>query len=524
MANKNLFRSVKKNVVVPVVNTVNNAGGVAYKMDDKLALAQMVATGCFNGTFYQTAEEQINALTALAAKLPGDFVAKAAIYARERGYMKDSPAVLCAVLAGRGDIVNLKAAFARCMDNGRMVRNFVQMVRSGKFGRASLGSAPKKLVQKWLNERKHNRLFADSVGNDPSLADVIKMVHPTPADKEQAALFAYIIGKDYKAKDLPECVKDFEKFKAGKSDEVPDVPHQMLTSLTLTDEQWKGIAKKGGWHFVRMNLNTFVRHNVFSDKKMVKFVADKLADKAEIAKSKVFPYQLMVAYLNTGSDVPAEVRNALQDAMEVATENTPTIDGKVYIMVDTSGSMGSPITGHRGTATTAVRCIDVASLIAASIQRKNPNAEIIPFDTSVHKHDLNPRDSIMTNAHKLSKYGGGGTDCSSALRSLNTRKASGDLIIYVSDNESWADRQPLYGYSRGTGTMVEFAEFKKRNPKAKMICIDLTPNTTVQAKDSKEVMNIGGFSDNVFEVINSFVRGGLEAENWLRVIEAIKLD
>jgi 60 kDa SS-A/Ro ribonucleoprotein len=297
----------------------------------------------------------------------------------------------------------------------------------------------------------------------------------------------------------------------------------MLTALPLTDNQWKAIAKNGGWHFIRMNLNTFVRHNVFSDPKMVKFVTDKLSDATEIRKSKVFPYQLMTAYLNTGNDVPAQVRNALQDAVEIATENIPTIDGKVYIMVDTSGSMGSPVTGNRGTASSVMRCIDVAALISASIMRKNPDAEVLPFDTSVHSHNLNPRDSIMTNAQKLAGYGGGGTDCSKPLAQLNARNAKGDLIIYVSDNESWADSNRIYGYSHGTGTAQEFDKFQKRNPKAKMVCIDLTPNTTAQAQDNKSIMNIGGFSDSVFDVINSFYRGGLESENWLSIIEAIKL-
>lgn len=523
--NKNLFKSSKRTKNVPATNTINDAGGKAYKMEDRLALAQIASTGCLNGTYYKDEQTQLDEVTAIAGRLPGDFLAKVAIYAREKGAMKDMPALLLAVLAGRGDITNLKLAFARCMDNGRMVRNFVQMVRSGKFGRSSLGSAPKKLVQNWLNERDSRKLFGDSVGNDPSMADVIKMVHPSPVTPEKAALYAYMIDKDYKKKDLPQIVKDFESFKAGKTEEVPNVPHQMLTALPLTDKQWKGIAENGGWHFLRMNLNTFVRHNVFSNQKMVQFVANKLADKDEIRKSKAFPYQLLMAYLATDNTVPNEVRNALQDAVETATENVPAIDGKVYIMVDTSGSMQSPVTGNRGSATTNMRCVDVAALIAASIMRKNPNAEVLPFDTTVHKHNLNPRDSIMTNAQKLASYGGGGTNCAIALADLNARKAKGDLIIYVSDNESWVTKEQHHYYGRyaGTDTAKEFAEFKTRNPKAKMVCIDLTPNGTAQAQEDKSIMNIGGFSDSVFEVINNFHRGSLGADNWLSIIDAIKL-
>ena len=50
---------------------------------------------------------------------------------------------------------------------------------------------------------------------------------------------------------------------------------------------------------------------------------------------------------------------------------------------DVSGSMHSPVTGFRKGATTAVRCIDVAALVAAAVLRKNPDAEVIPFEDEV---------------------------------------------------------------------------------------------------------------------------------------------
>ena len=63
--------------------------------------------------------------------------------------------------------------------------------------------------------------------------------------------------------------------------------------------------------------------------------------------------------------------------------------------------MSSAVTGERTGATTAVRCIDVAALVAASILRQNPQAEVVPFATGVVDVRLNSRDSVMTNAQKL---------------------------------------------------------------------------------------------------------------------------
>jgi len=52
----------------------------------------------------------------------------------------------------------------------------------------------------------------------------------------------------------------------------------------------------------------------------------------------------------------------------------------------------------------------------------------------------------------------------------------------------------------------------------------LTPNTTTQAKESEDVLNIGGFSDHVFELISLFVKNELNADHWVGEIEKVQLN
>src|SRR5215207_1772613 len=141
MANKNLFKTFAGKLL-PKTNAVNEAGGQAYKLSLKAQLAQYAITGCLNGTFYADAETQLQKVIELSKQVDAIFIAQLALYARERGHMKDMPALLCAVLAGK-DVSLLKAVFPRVIDNGKMLRNFVQMIRSGAVGRKSLGTAPK---------------------------------------------------------------------------------------------------------------------------------------------------------------------------------------------------------------------------------------------------------------------------------------------------------------------------------------------------------------------------------------------
>ena len=152
--------------------------------------------------------------------------------------------------------------------------------------------------------------------------------------------------------------------------------------------------------------------------------------------------------------------------------------------------------------------------------RKNPDGEVIPFEQNVVKVRLNPRDAVMTNAQALASIGGGGSNCSAPLAELNRRKAKGDLVIYVSDNESWMDKR---GVGRGTETMAEWTDFKARNPRAKLVCIDIQPNAHTQAADREDILNVGGFSDAVFDVIAAFASGKSGAEHWVRVIEDVNL-
>ena len=513
MANRSLFQTLR-GALIPQTNTTNDAAAPAYALGPKAALAQLAATGCLSRTYYATAETQLDRVLELALQVDTDFLAQTAIYARQRGFMKDMPALLCAVLASR-DIDRLIEVFPQVIDNGKMLRNFVQILRSGVTGRKSLGSAPKRLVRQWLERASERQLVQATVGNDPSLADVVKMVHPRPADATRQAFYAWLIGKPWDAAALPESLRTFEAWKISREGEVPDVPFQMLTAQDLGEKEWSAIASNASWQTTRMNLNTFARHGVFRDAALVKKLVARLADPDQVRHARVFPYQLLVAFLNAGKEVPSELQNALQDAMETAIGNVPEIKGKVVICPDVSGSMQSPVTGFRQGASSKVRCIDVAALVAAAFLRKNHDARVLPFEVNVVDIKLNPRDSVMTNATALAKIGGGGTNCSAPLARLNQEKSTPDLVVFVSDNESWADPRA----SRGTAMMVEWEKLKNRNPKARLVCIDITPNTTTQAPDRKDILNIGGFSDTVFDLIASFAAGADGTDHWIKQIE-----
>jgi len=508
MANKSLFKSASAVTEVKVNPkkwelSTNEAGGAAFSFPDKLALAQFAVTGTFNNTYYTDADAQLTKVKELVGKVDSVFIAKLAVYSRESAFMKDMPAFLLATLHGRGETTLLATVFSRVVTSFKMLSNFMQIVRSGVTGRKSFGSATKKIIQNWLSNKTALDVFNGSIGlSDPSVADIIKMVHPKAESNAKDAVFAYITearGFADKMAFLPEEIQLFEKLKKGEATQVPNIPFRALTNIELNAKQWQEIARNMPWNTLRQNLNMLAKRDVFKTQAFVDEIVEKLRDAETVRKVKVFPYQLFTAYLNVDPTLPVEITNALQDAAEIATENVPSFGGKVVVGLDVSGSMSHSITGWRagGVPQSKMRCVDVASLFASTVLRQNNGARVMPFDTILHTVRLNPRDSIMTNAATLAKFGGGGTNLSLPLAQLNAEKADVDVMIYVSDNESWAGTR--------YGTAEQWTILKRRNPKAKLVNIDIQAYANSQVPDSKDVLNIGGFSDTIWTVIEKFV-------------------
>ena len=151
MANAALFRSLV-GALIPWADARIEERAPAHRLPPRQALAQYAATGCLNATFYATAAQQLDRVLELSPTL-------------------------------------MDRVFDRIVDSPRMLRTFVQIVRSGATGRKSPGSAPKRCVRRWLDQRTDAALFAASVGNAPSLADVVRMVHPKPRTRTREALW-----------------------------------------------------------------------------------------------------------------------------------------------------------------------------------------------------------------------------------------------------------------------------------------------------------------------------------------------
>lgn len=546
MVNPHLFQTAR-GAMAPRAAAVNSEGSRAYAFEARHALAQYAATGCLNSTFYARADEQLTTVLALCAEVDDKFIARTALWARERGHMKDMPVVLLAVLTTRNTRL-VEHVFARIVDSGKVLRSFVAVMRSGAVGRKSFGTTSKRLILRWLESRTDEQIFRASVGSRPSLADIVKMVHPKPATESRKALYGWLVGRTYDASALPECVRAFEAWKRDDQQPVPDAPIEMLMPLAATPEAWRTIARRANWQQTRMNLSTFARHGVFGGaalersrwlsslfatltgraavdedsgegEALARLVAERLGDERLARAARALPFQILSAHRSAEKRVPAVVRDALAQALQAATARIPNFTGRTWVAADVSGSMLTPITGKRGDASSKVRCIDVAALIASCVLHKSRTARVIAFADDIVPVRLRAQDSVFENAARLAALGGGGTNCSAPLAWLNEEREPADLVILISDNESWVDGNS----GRGTPLLAQWNHFKLANKNARLVCLDLQPNRTTQALTRTDILNIGGFTDHVFTLIEDFAAGRLASNHWVEAIENIAL-
>ena len=114
----------------------------------------------------------------------------------------------------------------------------------------------------------------------------------------------------------------------------------------------------------------------------------------------------------------------------------------------------------------------------------------MPFSTKVYDVDLFPLHTVTETTAQLISLHGSGTSFEEMLRVLNALQAEGTTVVMVSDYDVKAGR--------------EWDRFKKRNPKAKMICLNLIPRP-VERRLLDDVLYLDGCDDATFDNMTEFV-------------------
>src|SRR5258706_15358433 len=93
-------------------------------------------------------------------------------------------------------------------------------------------------------------------------------------------------------------------------------------------------------------------------------VIAKITDPAEVAKARLFPYQVWAAYAHAPSD---DWKRALGAMLELTVGNIPTLDNTL-VVIDTSGSMQAAVSNC-----STLTPVEVAAVTAMATARRARN-------------------------------------------------------------------------------------------------------------------------------------------------------
>jgi 60 kDa SS-A/Ro ribonucleoprotein len=228
----------------------------------------------------------------------------------------------------------------------------------------------------------------------------------------------------------------------------------------------------------------------------------------------------MAALLNLDDDVPGDIKQALQDALQLSLDNVPTLIGKTAIVVDVSGSMSGSVNGGYGSNASKIRYVDVAGLIASCILKKNPEAKLVCFDNRLHPMNPKSSNSVLENAKEIASFNGGSTNCALGMSWVADNMPDADNIIFISDSEANEQITSTYSYSRTSSAYDQFLKCKN----AKLLSIDIQPGLTLQLpKDDKKILHVSGFNDQVFELMGYFFDKDAKTKQLVDLVNEVKI-
>ena len=218
MANKNLFQTLAGALLPQTDARQQPSARRPTLLSRSHALAQYAATGCLERHVLRDAPRAARdraARCATACRAPSSS-RKTAVYCRERGYMKDMPALLCALLRVHATPALLRARL-RPRDRQRQDAAQLRADRplGRQVGRKSLGSAPKRLVQRWFGQRTDEKIFRRRSVRRRRWRTSSRWSTRVPATASRARSTRYLIGRPYDARRCRRSCSAFEAYKRG---------------------------------------------------------------------------------------------------------------------------------------------------------------------------------------------------------------------------------------------------------------------------------------------------------------------
>ena len=525
----------------------NFMGEDAYVLSDKEALTSMVMTTFLTDAYYVSENQLVQNIVDLSQKCGYEFVAKLALYARTKGNMRSVSHLLAAlvckdpthpswlksfyehIVVRPDDISEILSCYGKL--RGFDLKHIRQIPNAMKKGFSTVLS---NLSPYQIDKYKMN-------GKSLSLVDIMNLLHPTPTDKNKEAYRRLMHGESldgtYDAKILEKEMAETGK-NATNDQELVLAKHDAI----------KSVLEKG---MPIMNLLRNLRNIMLYAPDLIDEAIKQLTNHDKIVNSRLLPFRFMSAYdavnnlsvedyapktesessIKFESEIPsmdenrlasikAKVSKALEDAMSIACENVPDLEGNCAILIDHSGS----VRGDWGGSSTlspwsSVRTAHIGNLFGSIMAFKQKDVYIGMFGDRLISPTIDRSMGLLEFNKKTYSEGdkcGGATENGlyTFLKNVIAEKKHIDNFIVFSDMEIGDSGEGGWDHTSRVDCHFKdlFKEFRKINPNCLTVCCNIRGQSgTSVFNPNLKILNVSGWSNNIFDVISMYKAGNLKS-------------
>jgi hypothetical protein len=285
----------------------------------------------------------------------------------------------------------------------------------------------------------------DTASKGYRFADVIDLVHPSPKAPWQGILFMQALERrhnrppqaDRNALPMLTANEELRAEALGDLSVLLDAERLKAAGMTWEDvlslagsklpkgKLWEALIPSMGFMALLRNLRGFDEAGV-SDA-VAQTVAAKLADPAQVARSRQLPMRFLSAYRAAPS---LRWSYPLEQALGHSLTNIPELAGRTLILIDVSGSMTDGFskdgTLHRW---------DAAALFGLALAQRCAHPDVVAFDGQTSVFKVQRVESVLKGLERFRSEGhfrGGGTQTTDAVRRHYTQH---DRVVVLTDEQ-----------------------------------------------------------------------------------------
>lgn len=551
--------NAKAEGVKPTV--VNAMGENAYQLSAKEELVSTCMTTFLSGDhYYETEKEVVNRIVNKLNEVDPLFAAKLALYVRNEGNLRSVSHLIAATIAKRASGTEWSKRFynkivVRPDDMSEIlsayaVQNKMDLKKIRKIPNAikkGFKTALERLDAYQIDKYKMN-------SRQVKMLDLVNLFHPKGTQRNQQAYHNLVNGESlaglYASK-----VLEKEMTKAGQKTQGKSVQEKEAAKKEAIENVLSNV--KG---MPIMNLLRNLRNIILYAPKSVDDACAQLTNETAVLNSRLLPFRFATAYeeiekmsfSDKKSDtsiafeedynnqtitatefakLKEKVLNAIEDALQISCQNIPELEGNTAILIDHSGSVRGDSGGSsRVSAFSKTTSAMIGNLFGSMMAYRQKNVYIGLFGDRLIPVKVDRSQRLLDFNKKSFDKGancGGGTEQGiyDFFRQAVREKKKIDNIIVFSDCQIGSSGSTSWYGTSGTERSATFQDlikqFRKINPLCNIIVVDIhnTRGNNVFYKPER-VLNIAGWSANIFDVIKSNTKGFGAI---LKEIEAIEI-